>query len=74
MKFLEAFGTPGGRTALIAFLWLLMMMMIFTIRLMKIEMTPEGIAAIARTSDVLLGILIYSMGGQAPKPPSDKAT
>jgi len=73
MKFLEAFGTPGGKTFLIAFLWLTMMLLLFVIRVRGIQVAPEGIAVLGDTSKMLLAILVYSMGGQAPPPPGGKS-
>ena len=66
MSFLEGFGTPGGKIALIAFLWFSMFVMIFVVRLMHIEIAPEGLTALSDTSKILLGILIYAMGGGSP--------
>jgi hypothetical protein len=70
MKFLEAFGTPGGKTLLIAFLWLTMMLMLFIVRMRGIQIAPEGLTLLSDTSKMLIAILVYSMGGAAP--PSTK--
>jgi hypothetical protein len=64
-KFLDSFGSPGGGTALVAFMWLVLMFMPFILRLTGGELTPEGIAALGKASDMLLGILVYRLGAQS---------
>lgn len=65
--FIQSLGTPGGKSALVAFLWLALFVMIFVIRLMRIEITPEGITAIGDASKILLGALLWSLGAANPK-------
>ncbi len=77
MKFLNALGTPGGRTALIAFLWLTMLTLTFALRIRHIELTPDGATMLSDTSKELLAILVFSMGGgvgpgAAPTPPKEE--
>jgi len=58
MSFLEGMGTQGGKSLLLASLWVFLMMMIFASRVGGIAITPEGVASLAKTSDMLLGALI----------------
>ena len=75
MKFLQALGTQGGRTALIAFLWLTMLTLTFALRIRHIELTPDGATMLSDTSKELLAILVFSMGGgvaPGPAPPKEE--
>ena len=67
-KFFDGLNSPGGRSFLLASLWVFMFVLLFILKMMGVTLEAEGRALIADASKMLLGGLLLSLGVSATKP------